>query len=250
MRSYLTAILIIRSQNLWIYVFIPGIISLAFGVLIAFGAQLFSGEVADFIQNKYPWEIGAAFVKKIAGFMGKVLVWAGALMAYKYVVLVLVSPFMSPLSERVEIHLAGVRHVPAGMRPLRFLRDIVRGIRIAIRNIVRELVLTLFAVLITGIFPFISFLSGVIVFCIQAYYAGFGNMDFTMERHFDVKGSVSFVRSYKGLAVGNGIPFLLLLMIPVLGVFLAPSLATVAATVETVERLQSGSGIHEVDLIV
>jgi CysZ protein len=63
-------------------------------------------------------------------------------------------------------------------------------------------------------------------------------MDFTLERHFDIKGSVRFVKDFKGLAIGNGIPFILMLMIPVAGVFFAPSLVTVAATIEIVERLE------------
>jgi CysZ protein len=98
--------------------------------------------------------------------------------------------------------------------------------------------LTLMVIIITAIVPVIGILSGPLIFMIQSYYAGFGNIDFTLERHFRIRESVDFVKEYKGLAVGNGLPFLLLLAIPVVGVFLAPGLATVAATVESVHRLK------------
>ena len=72
---------------------------------------------------------------------------------------------------------------------------------------------------------------------LQAYYAGFGNMDFFLERHYGVKGSASFVRRYNGAAFANGVIFLLILLIPVIGLVLAPFMATIAATKVCYDRL-------------
>jgi len=156
-------------------------------------------------------------------------------MIYKYVILILVAPFMSPLSERIENHLNG-SSAPVKFNIPRIIREIVRGIRISLRNIIRELLLTVVLLLI-GLIPIIGLISAPAIFALQAYFAGFGNMDYTLERHMGVRGSVRFVRTYKGLAVGNGLVFLLILMIPVVGLFIAPCLSTIAATVETVKRL-------------
>jgi CysZ protein len=145
---------------------------------------------------------------------------------------------MSPLSERVEAYLTGIENYTR-FSIGRMFKEIFRGIRLTVRNLIRELLLSLVVLIVTGIFPLIAIFSGPAVFAIQSYYAGFGNMDFTLERHYGVKGSVAFVRNHKGLAVGNGIPFLLMLMIPVVGVFLAPGLSTVAATLETVPRIDT-----------
>jgi CysZ protein len=67
----------------------------------------------------------------------------------------------------------------------------------------------------------------VFIFVTQAYYAGFGNLDFTLERHFRVRESVRFVRRNRGLAIGNGTVYLLLLL-SVVGFLVALPLATVA----------------------
>ena len=62
-------------------------------------------------------------------------------------------------------------------------------------------------------------------------------MDFFLERHYDVKGSAQFVRKYGGAAVANGAIFLLILLIPVIGLILAPFMATIAATKVGYDRL-------------
>ena len=51
---------------------------------------------------------------------------------------------------------------------------------------------------------------GIFFYCIiislcKHIYAGFGNMDYTLERHFKYKESIQFVKNNKGLAIGNGI---------------------------------------------
>jgi CysZ protein len=235
--AYFEAVGIIRTHRLWIFLLIPGFISLLFGGLMVYGAIVLSGEISTSIGNSYPWEFGADFVRKAAGFLGAVLVWAGALFTYKYVVLILVAPFMSPLSERVERLITGRQGKNSGCSPVRAARELWRGIRISLRNIIRELLLTVLILIVSAILPFLAIFGGPLIFAVQAYFAGFGNIDFTLERHLGVRGSVRFIRNHKGLAVGNGVIFVLLLMIPVVGLFLAPGLSTVAGTIRTVEHL-------------
>jgi CysZ protein len=240
--AYTEAFSIISRQKLWGYVMVPGFLSIAYGIVVVLLSQLFSGNITDLVAARYPWEWGADLVRRLAGFISTVIIFAGALMAYKYVILVLVAPFMSPLSEKVESYLRGGEKASVPFSVSRMTRELIRGLRVSLRNIIRELLLTLI-LLIVGAIPVLGLLSAPAIFAVQSYYAGFGNMDYTMERHLNVRRSVEFVRDYKGLAVGNGLVFLLLLLIPFLGLFLAPSLATVAGTVETVKRLDYEEGL-------
>jgi CysZ protein len=101
-----------------------------------------------------------------------------------------------------------------------------------------EILLTI-PILLIGLIPVVGLVSTILLFLIQAYYAGFGNMDYTLERHFKYVESVSFVKKNKGIAIGNGIVFMLFLFIPVIGVILVLPLSVTAATMKTVELLKA-----------
>ena len=60
-----------------------------------------------------------------------------------------------------------------------------------------------------------------------------------LERHFKYNESLSFVRNHRGLAIGNGIVFMLFLLIPIIGVILVLPLSVTAATTQTVAVLQT-----------
>ena len=79
-------------------------------------------------------------------------------------------------------------------------------------------------------------MSTVVIFLIQSYYAGFGNMDFTLERYFGVRDSVKFVRQNWTLALGNGMVFIGALFTCIGFLFVVP-LGAAAATSETLKRL-------------
>jgi CysZ protein len=59
-----------------------------------------------------------------------------------------------------------------------------------------------------------------------------------MERHFDRKNSRIFIKSNRGLAIGNGAVFIFLILIPILGAFIAPTLATISGTLSALERIE------------
>jgi len=234
--AYSEAYRLIKSMRLWGYVLLPGVLSILFGSGIFFLAWHYSGGIGDFIKNNYPFDFGENQFAAVAQYAGWIIIAALAYVSYKYVILILVAPFMSPLSEKIEAHLQG-RKSNARFNPIRAGKELWRGLRVSLRNLFRELIYTGILILL-GLIPLIGFLSAPAIFMVQAYFVGFGNMDYTLERHMGVKESADFVGDYKGLAIANGSIFLLILMIPVLGLFLAPSLATVASAVETVQRLE------------
>lgn len=74
-------------------------------------------------------------------------------------------------------------------------------------------------------------------FLVQAMYVGFSNLDFTLNRYFSINGSVDFIRKNLGFSLGNGVAFMLIIMIPVVGLFFAPTLGAAAATLKAVPRI-------------
>jgi CysZ protein len=170
----------------------------------------------------------------VSTFFSGLLIVVIGLVLYKHIVMALSAPFMSPVSEKIEAHLREGNHKH---RKTSFNEQLIRGIRINVRNLLRELFLTI-PILLIGIIPVIGILSTVLLFLMQAYYAGFGNMDYTLERHFKYKESIQFVKNNKGLAIGNGIVFMLFLLIPIIGVILVLPLSVTAATTETIKNIK------------
>ncbi len=235
--SYFKAFSIISEMRLWKYLLVPGLLSLFLGGSMAAAAWGLSDNLGLWLQSWYPWEIGAGVIASVAGWIGLALMVIFGLVIYKHIILVVVSPFMSPLSQKVEERLTGISTPNKGFQTGKAIKDILRGLRVALRNITRELffVSILF---IVGLIPVFGWISSILIFLVQAYYAGFGNIDYTLERHYSVKGSTRFVKDNRWLAIGNGTVFLLILMTGI-GFLFAPPLATVAATLEATKRLEN-----------
>lgn len=232
--AYGRALQLIRSLNLWSFFLIPAAISMVLAAIIVGFAWNIGDDLGGWLISWYPWETGAATVNKITNVLGGVLVVILGLILYKNLVMAFSSPFMSQMSEKIERNYHPA-YVPPGFSTSRMAGEIVRGLRIALRNIAREIFFTVLLLLI-GLIPFFSPFVAIIIFLVQAYYLGFGSMDYTLERHLNVQESIRFVRSYRGLAMGIGAVFLLLLMTGI-GFLFALPLSTAAATPEVIRRL-------------
>lgn len=158
-------------------------------------------------------------------------IWGG------YIVVIIMSPFLAYVSEKTEKILTG-NDVPFDM--IQFVKDVFRGIILAIRNFFMEIVLQILVFLcafVPLLGPLFSLGCGaILLFCISAYYYGFSFMDYTNERRkLTVHQSVNLVKGNKGMAIGHGFLFALILYIPFVGPFFSAFMAivsTVAATME------------------
>ena len=234
-KAYFGAFNLISKLKLWKYFIIPMIISVVTAIIIGFSAYGFSDNIGEFISKIWVWEWGKETFTTISTFIGGLVIIVIGLILYKHIIMALSAPFMSPVSEKIEAHFLG--HSNHSNRDTSFMQQLWRGVRINVRNLSMELLLTI-PILLIGLIPIIGILSTVLLFLVQAYYAGFGNMDYTLERHFKYNESVQFVRKNRGLAIGNGIVFMLFLLIPIIGLILVLPLSVTAASQKTVEALQ------------
>lgn len=232
--AYGRAITFARRHNLWGYFLAPALISILLGILVFGSAWGLSDNLANWAIQLYPWDWGKGVVERIVQVFGGLVIVALGLVLFKNLVIALASPFMSPLSEKVELILTG-NSAAVKTSPSKFIRDLIRGVRISIRLAIRELFFTVL-LLFFGLFPLIGILSSVFIFLVQSYYAGFGNIDFALERRYSVRESIQFIRGNRWLAVGNGFVYVLLLLTGI-GFLFALPLGVIAGTMEAVKRV-------------
>ncbi len=231
-KAYSGTLKLISQLKLWKYFFVPIGISVVTTIFIGLVAYTLSDNIGALIGRLWIWEWGKTTFTTISNFIGGATVILLGLVLYKHIVMALSAPFMSPVSEKIETHLTGsFQHQH---RITSFQEQLWRGIRINLRNLTKEIMLTIPLILI-GFIPVVGIIATVLVFLIQAYYAGFGNMDYTLERHFKYHKSIEFVKKYKGVAIGNGIVFMLFLLIPLIGIILVLPLSVTAASLSTVD---------------
>ena len=234
-KAYFGAFGLISKLKLWKYFAIPMLISLATAILVFGSAYSLSDHIGGFISKIWIWDWGHETFSKISNFIGGLIVLVIGLILFKHIIMALSAPFMSPVSEKIEAHFTG--STSHSHRDTSFMQQLWRGIKINGRNLLMELLLTI-PILLLKFIPVVNIFSTILLFMVQAYYAGFGNMDYTLERHYQYKESVQFVRKHRGLAIGNGIVFILFLLIPVIGVILVLPLSVTSASTRTVEALQ------------
>lgn len=231
--AYGQSLSLISKLKLWKYFFIPIVISLVTAIAIGFSAYGLSDNLGRLIGKLWIWEWGKETAKVVFNVTGGLAIVILGLILYKHIVMALSAPFMSPVSEKIERYLTGNEEGHPHIAT-HFSQQLWRGIRINIRNLFRELLISV-PLIVLGFIPVLNIFSTALLFVVQAYYAGFGNMDYTLERHFNSKESIAFVKKNKGIAIGNGLVFMLFLFVPVLGVILVLPFSVTAATIKTVK---------------
>ena len=210
------------------------LISVLTSLTVGFLAYSLSHSIGGIIAKAWFWEWGAETFRAISDVIGGIMVIVIGFILYKHIVMALSAPFMSPVSEKIEAHLLGKKYEH---RDTSFGAQLWRGIRINGRNLMMELFFTI-PILLFSLIPIVNIFTSILLFLVQSYYAGFGNMDYTLERHFAYGDSLKFVRSHSGIAIGNGIVFMAMLFLPFLGIILVLPLSVTASTTETVRLIQ------------
>lgn len=234
--SYSHAATFISEHKLGKYFLYPVIIMAVLFIASLFGIMELSKALGDWLLGltglNEPGDDGAmGFLKGgisfLLGIIIKIFLFFIYLWFQKYIVLILMSPVLALLSERVDEIRTGQKYP---FDTDQFIRDVVRGIGIALRNMFIEFAVIILCFFISWI-PVIGWLSPIFLFIVSAYFYGFSMIDYTSERRkLTIRQSVAFIRRNKGLAVGNGLVYSVIFMIPFLGVVVAPVLGVVAAT--------------------
>lgn len=153
-----------------------------------------------------------------------------------YLVLLLLSPILSVVAAVTNNRL---NQNSEGFKLKQFIKDLWRGIRIALRNFLYQLLLTI-GLFFIGLFPVLGWFSPLFLFAISTYFYGFSFIDYALEsKQINYKNSLHFIQKNKTLSIGIGLPYVLLLLIPFIGLILAGFFAivsTVSATIAIHEK--------------
>jgi CysZ protein len=235
-QSYYRAHQFISKHRLWKWILIPGIIYM---LLFTTGMYFFwtsSGAAITNISELIGIERWLqrqrsgllSFVFMMSRIMVQLLLLFFYFSLFKFLWLIIGSPVFAYLSEKTEALLEG-KEYPFSWPQL--LKDMLRGIRLALRNALWQTVYTV-SILIVSFIPVVGWITPMISLFVECYYYGFSMLDYSCERHkLSPSQSVAFISNRKGLAIGNGLVFYLMHFLPIIGWVLAPAYAVVAATI-------------------
>lgn len=251
-QAYFKAHQFIKKHKLWVWIFLPGLV---YTLLMLVAYVYFSQQATGLLKLiTLKLGLGAWLQSNQSGFLGFIftfslmIVWIIQMFLFislfKFLFLIVGSPVFSYLSEKTEAIIEG-REFPFSFAQL--FKDIIRGIRLALRNTVWQTVY-MFTIFIISFFPIIGWFFPLVAVLIECYYYGFSMLDYSMERHKkSASQSIYFISHHKGLAIGNGLVFYCLHIIPVLGWLIAPAYAVISATLSlTNQNLDEETSIAKV----
>ena len=134
-KAYFEAYEIISRLKLWKYFAIPMILSFIIFLLIGGLSYVFSDNIGNYIASFWAWEFGKETFETISTVFGGLLVLTLGFIAFKHIILALSAPFMGPISKKIEDDFIGGKGEAITSSSSALL---IRGIRISIRNLVRE----------------------------------------------------------------------------------------------------------------
>lgn len=199
------------------------------------------------------WESIKAFYNDgytvVLSFIIRIVMWILLILVGKYVMLALLSPVLALLSERSEEIITG-RNYPFNLK--QFLMDILRGVLVAMRNLVAELLMLSVLWICTLLLPVLAPVNAIIAFGISAFYYGFSMLDYVSERQrLSLSESFRKIRSRRGLSIALGVGVGIGLLVPVVGFIIASftSIVSVVAAVNVsyAEPLNYQSEIKVID---
>lgn len=234
-QSFFEAHRFIQKHRLWKWIMIPGLIYCLLFIAGIYFFWISSNAAIEFVLSETgvkAWldkmhDSWLNFLFIVGQVMLRLVLMLFYFSLFKFLFLIVGSPIFAYLSEKTESIIEN-KEFPFNFPQL--LKDIVRGITIALRNLLWQTVYVL-TILILSFIPVAGWIAPVVALMIECYYFGFSMLDYSSERNkMSASQSIDFISRHKGLAIGNGLVFYLMHFIPFLGWLLAPGYAVIAAT--------------------
>lgn len=210
--------ILLAKPNLWIYLVPAIVIGILFYILGSFFPNNIEAvESSNWISNGFQYSVNwlISFGSSIGDFM------------YKFIILSLLSPFNSLLSEKVDNSMTDSKFDG--------------GVSLMIRNLFRTIailavstglyLIAIFCWWLTSKIIGLHALDSVVYFFISAYFIGFSFFDYSLERYDKgISSTLQFGFKNKITVLLSGLIFSLIYLIPKIGIIFAPFLVTLNST--------------------
>jgi CysZ protein len=227
---YSIAYSFVKKHRLWYWLIIPCLLNLLAFFIVGYFSWVYTGDLLEYLLMQIGvtgdswWKVSLQVV--ISVFVRLIIIML-YLKLFRYIVLIFFAPMLAFISDKIQEISTGK------LKPFttsQFVKDVVRGVTIALRNLGMELLLTTCILLLAFAIPVLAVLAPFVIFAVESYYFGFAMLDYRNEfMMISAKASREMINQHKGLILGIGSMFNIMLFVPFLGVLVAPVLAVVAA---------------------
>lgn len=204
------------------YLILPAFFSFLTGLFLAVGIFIL---LSNFLEGLYSEYIEMPVLEGVLGVITIILsvLVAAALfgLLYRFISSVTVLPFLGPLHDKLEMKLTGSKTETT-------LKEDLKNTLIASLQAFWQ---TLLGLLILILASFTGPFQILIVGAVDGYFLGQGTYEAIWERRARTyRERAIYRKKYRGYMWGTGVAFFVLLMVPVVGVILAPAAAMTGAS--------------------
>jgi len=247
-KSYQSAFKYIDDNRLWKLFLLPSLIALLISILIGYLAWISSDDIVEYLVRIFQ-------IRDLTDFWGVIIEFTFVMLIrgltlfiflkfYRYFVLFFLAPALGYTSQRIYcIH----RKTDFSFGMKVFGRKVSRAWLVAFRNLILEIPLTVVILFLTLVITWLAPLGPFIILVLESYFFGLAMIDYRNAcMGMSMKESRKYSQNNFGLAIGNGICFNLILLVPIIGVMVAPVLALIAggmAANENENKVSDGDNI-------
>lgn len=230
-RGYVNAFRLIDKHKRWNIFIVPAICSVVIAAFVGWFAWKTSDNLTQFAIFKFKPGGDYAYFNSVLQFLIIIFIRGVVLFIYikiyRYLVLIILAPEFSYITDAAMSLSTEKRRK---FRIKSYFSDIYRGIKVASRNFVLEIVVTFFIILFAAIVSWLLPLVPFAIFVVESYFFGYAMADYRNEFfNIPIRESRKIIRKHSGVIIGNGVFFNILLLIPLVGILFGPALAVIAS---------------------
>ncbi len=231
LRYYWRAIKFIEKNNIWRPLLLSAVLNLTAAAATGWLAWKTSGYIVSSMIGQMDFNEGQSsfflFIESVLLIGVRASIFFLYLKVFKYLILILYAPLFTFISG----HIQSIAHQQTyEFHWQKYFADCLRSMRIAGRNFIVELALTIGVLFIAILITWLAPLAPLVILILESYFFGYCMADYrSLFLNISEQDSRQIIHTHRGLVIGNGLFFNLSLLIPLFGILFAPLIALIAS---------------------